>query len=51
MLELYWAYTDYRELMELIERLLHGLADSLFGSRRGQLPGARLRSGQARSGA
>ena len=33
MLELYWAYSDYRELMELIERLLHGLADSLLGSR------------------
>ena len=33
MLELYWAYTDYRELMELIERLLHGLADTLFSSR------------------
>jgi lysyl-tRNA synthetase class 2 len=34
MLELYWAYTDYGELMELIERLLHGLADTLFSSRR-----------------
>jgi lysyl-tRNA synthetase, class II len=33
MLELYWAYTDYQELMELIERLLHGLADALFASR------------------
>jgi lysyl-tRNA synthetase class 2 len=33
MLELYWAYTDYIELMELIERLLRGLADSLYGSR------------------
>jgi lysyl-tRNA synthetase class 2 len=33
MLELYWAYSDYRELMELIERLLHGLADSLLGTR------------------
>ena len=33
MLELYWAYTDYHELMELIERLLHGLADTLFASR------------------
>jgi lysyl-tRNA synthetase, class II len=33
MLELYWAYTDYLELMELIERLLHGLADTLFSSR------------------
>ena len=34
MLELYWAYTDYVELMDLIERLLHGLADGLFASRR-----------------
>ena len=34
MLELYWAYIDYHELMELIERLLHGLADSLLGARR-----------------
>jgi lysyl-tRNA synthetase class 2 len=33
MLELYWAYSDYRDLMELIERLLHGLADSLLGTR------------------
>ena len=33
MLELYWAYTDYLELMELLERLLLGLADSLLGSR------------------
>jgi lysyl-tRNA synthetase class 2 len=33
MLELYWAYTDYQELMELIERLLQGLADSLVGAR------------------
>jgi lysyl-tRNA synthetase class 2 len=33
MLELYWAYSDYRELMELIERLLHGLSDALLGRR------------------
>ena len=33
MLELYWAYSDYRELMELVERLLHGLVDSLLGTR------------------
>ena len=33
MLELYWAYSDYRELMELIERLLRGLSDALLGSR------------------
>ena len=34
MLELYWAYTDYLELMDLIERLLQGLADGLFAGRR-----------------
>ena len=34
MLELYWAYTDYQRLMELIEQLLRGLADALLGSRR-----------------
>jgi lysyl-tRNA synthetase class 2 len=33
MLELYWAYSDYHELMELMERMLHGLCDSLLGSR------------------
>jgi lysyl-tRNA synthetase, class II len=33
MLEMYWAYIDYQELMELIERVLHGLADTLFSSR------------------
>ena len=32
MLELYWAYTDYLELMELLQRLLLGLADALLGS-------------------
>ena len=48
MLELYWAYTDYRELMELIERLLHGLADTLFTvSGSIELSGARIRSGRA----
>ena len=33
MLELYWAYSDFHELMELIERLLRGLCDALLGSR------------------
>jgi lysyl-tRNA synthetase class 2 len=33
MLELYWAYSDYRDLMELLERLLQGLAASLLGSK------------------
>jgi lysyl-tRNA synthetase class 2 len=33
MLELYWGYSDYGELMDLLERLLHGLADGLFATR------------------
>ncbi len=33
MLELYQAYADYHDLMELIETLFQGLADTLFGSR------------------
>jgi lysyl-tRNA synthetase, class II len=31
MLELYWAFRDYRDLMELVEQLLRGLAGSLLG--------------------
>jgi lysyl-tRNA synthetase, class II len=34
MLELYWAYAEYRDLMVLIERLFQSLADGLLGSRR-----------------
>jgi lysyl-tRNA synthetase class 2 len=34
MLELYQAYADYEDLMELIEKLFQGLADSLIGSRK-----------------
>jgi len=34
MLELYQAYADYTDLMELIERLFQGLADTLIGSRK-----------------
>jgi lysyl-tRNA synthetase class 2 len=33
MLELYQAYADYRDLMEMVERLMQGLADSLLGTR------------------
>ncbi len=32
MLELYWAYTDYHRLMELIEQLLRGMTQALLGS-------------------
>src|SRR5450755_1001536 len=34
MLELYQAYADYSDLMELIEKLFQGLADTLVGSRK-----------------
>src|SRR5271166_3871677 len=33
MLELYQAYADYTDLMEMIEALFQGLADTLLGSR------------------
>ena len=33
MLELYQAYADYHDLMEMIETLFQGLADTLIGSR------------------
>jgi lysyl-tRNA synthetase class 2 len=33
MLELYWAYADYHELMDLIESMLRGIADSVTGQR------------------
>jgi lysyl-tRNA synthetase class 2 len=34
MLELYQAYADYTDLMEMIESLFQGLADTLLGSRK-----------------
>jgi len=34
MLELYQAYADYTDLMEMIETLFQGLADTLMGSRK-----------------
>lgn len=33
MLELYQAYADYRDLMDLVERLFRGLADAILGAR------------------
>jgi lysyl-tRNA synthetase class 2 len=32
MLELYWAFSDYNDLMELVERLLCGLSQALLGA-------------------
>jgi lysyl-tRNA synthetase class 2 len=34
MLELYWAFRDFRDLMELVERLLRSLAEAVTGSQR-----------------
>ena len=39
MLELYQAYADYTDLMEMIETLFQGLADTLLGSRKIQYQG------------
>jgi lysyl-tRNA synthetase, class II len=42
MLELYQAYADYTDLMELIEILFQGLADTLIGSRKLQYQGTEI---------
>jgi lysyl-tRNA synthetase class 2 len=34
MLELYQAYADYRDLMDMVERMFQGVADMLHGARR-----------------
>ncbi|HVC01559.1 MAG TPA: lysine--tRNA ligase [Steroidobacteraceae bacterium] len=34
MLELYQAYADYTDIMAIVERMFHGIADMLTGSRR-----------------
>jgi lysyl-tRNA synthetase, class II len=34
MLELYQAYADYRDLMDMVERMFQGVADTLCGTRR-----------------
>ena len=42
MLELYQAYADYRDLMEMIETLFQGLADTLAGSRKIRYQGTEI---------
>ena len=34
MLELYQAYADYRDLMDMVERMFQGVADAICGTRR-----------------
>jgi lysyl-tRNA synthetase, class II len=47
MLELYQAYADYRDFMDLTERMFQGLADSLTGSRQVVWQGITCDYGQA----
>jgi lysyl-tRNA synthetase class 2 len=39
MLELYQAYADYRDLMDMVERMFQGLADTVLGTRRVEYQG------------
>lgn len=41
-LELYWAYGDYNELMDLTEQMLGGLAEMLFGKKQLTYQGVEL---------
>ena len=43
MLELYWAYADYHELMDLVERLFTGIADAVLGERQVVYQGTTIR--------
>ncbi|MGH8336910.1 MAG: lysine--tRNA ligase, partial [Gammaproteobacteria bacterium] len=47
MLELYQAYADYTDLMEMIETLFQGLADTLLGSRKLVYQGTEIDMGQS----
>ena len=42
MLELYWAYADYHELMDLVERLFTGIADAVLGRRQVNYQGTEI---------
>jgi lysyl-tRNA synthetase class 2 len=46
MLELYQAYADFRDLMELVERLFQGLCDTIVGTRQVQYQGEVFDFGQ-----
>ena len=39
MLELYQAYADYRDLMDMVERIFQGIADTVVGTRRVEYQG------------
>lgn len=46
MLEFYWAYADYRDLMDLSEVLLKGLAQSVLGTTRFSYQGQEIDFGK-----
>ena len=47
MLELYQAYADYRDLMDMVERMFQGIADAIAGTRRIEYQGATFDLGMA----
>jgi lysyl-tRNA synthetase class 2 len=46
MLELYQAYADYKDLMDLVERMCQGICDTIYGSRRVEYQGEVFDFGQ-----
>ena len=47
MLELYQAYADYHDLMDMVERIFQGLADTIVGSRQVEYQGETMEFGTA----
>jgi lysyl-tRNA synthetase class 2 len=47
MLELYQAYADYRDLMDMVERIFQGVADTVVGSRKIDYQGETIDLGSA----
>ena len=47
MLELYQAYADYRDLMDMVERIFQGVADTVVGSRQLDYQGEAIDLGSA----
>jgi lysyl-tRNA synthetase, class II len=47
MLELYQAYADYHDLMDMVERIFQGLADTVVGTRRVEYQGETFDFGSA----
>jgi lysyl-tRNA synthetase class 2 len=47
MVELYQTYADFRDLMELVERLLQGLCDTVLGTRSIEWEGQQLNIAQS----